>query len=107
MQIVVEDPSPITRGKDFGVFSAGTWRVSDMDIKRSLILSRLGWGGLPDWSIARELAEGRLVRVKAAALGSNSETQVRAYLAHRSDEALGPAARRLRAALRSGARTAS
>lgn len=107
LQIVVEDPSPITRGKDFGVFSAGTWRVSDMAIKRSLILSGLGWGGLPDWSIARELAEGRLVRVRAAALGPNSETQVRAYLAHRSDEALGPAAQCLRGALRGDGRTVS
>lgn len=99
LQIVVEDPSPVTRGKDFGVFSAGTWRVSDISIKRSLILAGLGWGGLPNWSIARELDEGSLVRIKAAALGPDSETPARAYLARRSDEALGPAARRLREAL--------
>lgn len=99
LQIVVEDPSPLTRGKDFGVLSSGTWRVSDTEIKRSLILAGLGWGGLPNWSIARDLAEGRLVRVRAAALGPDSETLARAYLAHRSDEALGPAARSLREAV--------
>src|SRR5262245_45211335 len=29
VQIVVPDPSPLTEGRDFGVLSPGTWRVSD------------------------------------------------------------------------------
>lgn len=99
LQIVLEDPTPLTEGRDFGVLSPGTWRVSGQDTKHALILAGLGWGRLPLWAVERDLAEGRLVRLAAAALGRNGETVAEAYLAHRADEPLGPAARLLRAAL--------
>lgn len=99
LQIVVEDRSSLTRGKDFGVFSAGTWRVSDMQTKYVLIREGLGWGRLPGWWIDRDLAEERLMRVRTAAFGPDGETIIRACLARRSDDALGPAARCLREAL--------
>jgi DNA-binding transcriptional LysR family regulator len=100
LQIVVPDPSPLTEGRDFGVLSPGTWRVSDNETKRALILAGVGWGSLPLWLVERDLAEGRLVRVAAAEFGQQGETFVRAYLAHRTDQPLGPAARLLRQALR-------
>ena len=99
LQIVVPDPSPLTEGRDFGVLSPGTWRVSDNETKRALILAGVGWGSLPLWLIERDLAEGRLVRVAAAEFGPQGETLVRAYLAHRTDQPLRPAARLLRQAL--------
>jgi DNA-binding transcriptional LysR family regulator len=99
LQIVLEDPSPLSAGRDFGVLSPGTWRVSGQDTKQALILAGLGWGRLPLWSVARDLDEGRLVRLPAAALGRDGETHVEAYLARRMDEPLGPAARALRQAL--------
>ncbi|MGH6904754.1 MAG: LysR family transcriptional regulator [Geminicoccaceae bacterium] len=100
LQIVVPDPSPLTEGRDFGVLSFGTWRVSDNETKRALILAGVGWGSLPLWLVERDLTEGRLVRVAAAEFGQQGETFVRAYLAHRTDQPLGPAARLLRQALR-------
>ena len=44
LQIVVPDPSPLTEGRDFGVLSPGTWRVSDNATKHALIVAgvRLG-----------------------------------------------------------------
>ena len=99
-QIVVPDPSPLTEGRDFGVLSPGTWRVSDNAIKHALILAGVGWGSLPLWLVERDLAEGRLVRVATAEFGQRGETFVRAYLAHRTDQPLGPAARAFREALR-------
>jgi DNA-binding transcriptional LysR family regulator len=99
LQIVVPDPSPLTEGRDFGVLSPGTWRVSDNATKHALIVAGVGWGSLPLWLVERELAEGRLVRIAAAELGPQGETLVRAYLAHRTDQPLGPAARLLRKAL--------
>jgi DNA-binding transcriptional LysR family regulator len=99
LQIVVPDPSPLTEGRDFGVLSPGTWRVSDNATKHALILAGLGWGSLPLWLVERDLAEGRLVRIATAEFGQKGETFVRAYLAHRTDQALGPAARALRQAL--------
>jgi DNA-binding transcriptional LysR family regulator len=96
---VVPDPSPLTEGRDFGVLSPGTWRVSDNATKHALIVAGVGWGNLPLWLVERDLAEGRLVRVAAAEFGQQGETIVRAYLAHRTDQPLGPAARLLRRAL--------
>lgn len=99
LQIVVPDPSPLTEGRDFGVLSPGTWRVSDNAIKHALILAGVGWGSLPLWLIERDLAEGRLVRIAAAEFGQQGETFVRAYLARRTDQPLGPAATAFRKAL--------
>lgn len=99
LQIVLEDPTPLSEGRDFGVLSPGTWRVSGQDTKHALILAGVGWGRLPLWAVERDLAEGRLVRIAAAALGRQGETIVEAYLAHRTDEPLGPAARAFREAL--------
>ncbi len=99
LQIVLEDPTPLSAGRDFDVLSPGTWRVTSQEAKRALILAGLGWGRLPLWTVDRELAAGRLVRLPAAGLGEDGESTARAYLAHRTDEPLGPAARALREAL--------
>jgi DNA-binding transcriptional LysR family regulator len=99
LQIVLEDPTPLTEGRDIGVLSPGTWRASRQDAKQALILAGLGWGRLPLWAVERDLIEGRLVRIEAAALGRHGETLLATYLAHRTDEPLGPAARLLRQAL--------
>jgi DNA-binding transcriptional LysR family regulator len=99
LQIVVPDPSPLTEGRDFGVLSPGTWRVSDNATKHALIVAGVGWGSLPLWLVERDLAKGRLIRIAAAEFGPQGETFVRAYLAHRTDRPLGPAARLFRQAL--------
>ena len=99
VQIVLEDPTPLSEGRDFGVLSPGTWRVGSQDAKHALILAGLGWGRLPRWLAARDLAEGRLVRLNAPALGPGGVASVQTFLAHRSDAPLGAAARAFRAAL--------
>lgn len=99
VQIVLEDPTRQTEGRDFGVLSPGTWRVGGQDIKQALIIAGLGWGRLPEWSVERELAEGKLVRLDVAALGARGKVALQAYLARRIDEPLGPAGRALRQAL--------
>lgn len=99
VQIVAEDPSPLTAGRDYDVLSPGTWRVSDNAIKHALILAGIGWGNLPRWLVERDLIEGRLVRVPTTDFGPAGQITARAWLMRRTDEALGPAARALRAAL--------
>jgi DNA-binding transcriptional LysR family regulator len=99
LQIVLEDPTPLSAGRDFDVLSPGTWRVSDQEAKRALILAGLGWGRLPLWVVERDLAAGRLVRLPATGLGEAGERAPQAYLSHRTDEPLGPAAQVLRGAL--------
>jgi DNA-binding transcriptional LysR family regulator len=93
LQIVLSDPSQLSEGRDFGVLSPQTCRVSNQDAKHAMILAGLGWGRLPQWQVERDLAEGRLVRLATASLGRDSQLPMEVYLVHRIDEPLGPAAR--------------
>lgn len=95
LQIVLSDPSQISQGRDFGVISPRTCRVNGQDAKHALILAGVGWGRLPLWLVKRDLDEGRLQRLGTKSLGRNGEVASEAYLAHRLDEPMGPAARKL------------
>jgi DNA-binding transcriptional LysR family regulator len=99
LQILLEDPTELSAGREFGVLSPGTWRVTDQATKHALIQAGRGWGRLPLWVVQRDLDEGRLVRLPVASLGPQGEITRNAYLAHRVDEPFGPAARVLRGAL--------
>lgn len=99
LQIVLEDPSDLSEGRDFGVLSPQTLRVGTQDAKRALILAGVGWGRLPHWAVERELAEGQLQPLPATALGPQGVAQMQTYLAWRTDRALGVAALALREVL--------
>jgi len=99
IQIVGEDPSARTNGRDFGVVSPARWRVADNMTKHALIRAGVGWGSLPLWMIERELREGTLVRLPVAAFAEGGETTLHTYLARRADKPLGPAAAAFRDAL--------
>lgn len=62
-QIVITDVTDQTRGRDFGAIADRTWRMTDMGLKHELTLAGLGWGGLPYAKVARDIDEGRLVRL--------------------------------------------
>jgi DNA-binding transcriptional LysR family regulator len=99
LQIVQFDRSPLTDQRDIGVISPRTCRVGGQDIKHAMILAGLGWGRLPDWLAAEDLASGRLVRVETGVLGRRGGLPAEAYIGHRLDAPLGPAARSFAAAL--------
>lgn len=99
VQIVLEDPTALSEGRDFGVLSPQTLRVGTQDAKHALILAGVGWGRLPQWAVARELADKQLVPLAATALGPQGVAHVQTYLAHRTDRTLGVAATALRGAL--------
>ncbi|MDG9927720.1 MULTISPECIES: LysR family transcriptional regulator [unclassified Pseudomonas] len=99
LQIVLSDPSRVSEGRDFGVISPQTCRVNTQDAKHALILAGVGWGRLPLWLVRRDLDEGRLLRLRTHSLGREGESVSEAYLAHRLDEPMGPAARALAEAL--------
>lgn len=103
LQVVVEDLSAATRGRDYGVLSPRTWRVGDMVTKLALLRAGVGWGSLPAWLVQADLRAGTLVRLPLAELGPDGAVQMRAYLSHCADEPLGPAARSLCDSLREGA----
>ncbi len=99
LQIVLADPTPLSEGRDFGVLSPRTWRVHSQDAKHALIVAGVGWGRLPAWLVQADLEAGRLERVPTQAFGPRGEAHMQAYLAHRSDKHLGPAAQMLRETL--------
>lgn len=99
VQIVLEDPTPLSEGREFGVLSTGTWRVTTQDTKHALIVAGLGWGRLPLWQVERDLAEGRLVRLPVSGLGRDGAVETTAFVARRTDRPFGPAAAALREAL--------
>lgn len=96
VQVVLEDPTDLSEGRDFGVLSPQTVRVGTQDAKRALILAGVGWGRLPRWSVESELDTGHLVPLRTSSWGPTGATSVDAYLAWRLDQSLGLAARRLR-----------
>ncbi len=106
LQIVQSDPSALSEGRDFGVLSPQTCRVNTQDAKHAMILAGLGWGRLPVWLVERDLREGRLVPLPTAALGREARVAYEAYLAHRVDQPLGPAAQAFREILAAIARVA-
>jgi DNA-binding transcriptional LysR family regulator len=89
IQLVISDVSKMTAGKDFGVFAYRIWRMTDMTTKYNLILSGLGWGGLPTWMVADDVAAGRL---KVLDLEPYPVRPYSLHAFHRADSLPGPAA---------------
>lgn len=88
IQLVVSDVSKMTEGKDFGVYAYRTWRMTDVSTKRDLILSGLGWGGLPTWMILEDVRAGRL---KILDLEPYPERPYTLHAFYRVDSPPGPA----------------
>ena len=80
------------RSPDHAVLSTRTWRVADMTTKHELIRDGLGWGNLPEHIARKDLAKGRLVRIRPDAWDARG-LQVPLAAAHRTDVVLGPAGR--------------
>lgn len=61
-QIVLRDSAQGADGASLNVLDGGLrWSVTDVTAKKDVILAGMGWGGLPEHVIARELASGALV----------------------------------------------
>jgi DNA-binding transcriptional LysR family regulator len=63
VQLVLTDRSELTRGREFGVMSPLTWRLSDLFAKHSFLLKGLGWGGMPLHAVKRDLDDQKLKKL--------------------------------------------
>jgi DNA-binding transcriptional LysR family regulator len=72
VQLVLTDRSELTAGREFGVLSPLTWRLSDLFAKHAFLLKGLGWGGMPLHAVAQDLREGRLVKLSIEDLPDES-----------------------------------
>lgn len=89
IQLVLTDRSPLTSGRDFGVMSPHTWRLSDLGAKLALLREAIGWGRMPRPMIDADLASGRLVEL---AMPDETGVSYRLSGIYRSDITPGPAA---------------
>ena len=64
VQLVLTDRSTLSKDRDFGVFSAKTWRLADLGAKHAFLRTGLGWGGMPLDVVAHDLADGTLVQLE-------------------------------------------
>lgn len=63
MQLVLTDRSALTDGRDFSVIGAHSWRLADLGAKHVLLREGLGWGNMPRYAVAEDLASGALVQL--------------------------------------------
>ncbi|ATQ67451.1 MULTISPECIES: LysR family transcriptional regulator [Methylosinus] len=62
-QLVLTDRSRFTEGRDFSVISPRSWRLADLGAKQALLREGVGWGNMPLYMVASDLASGALVRL--------------------------------------------
>jgi DNA-binding transcriptional LysR family regulator len=93
VQCVVRDTARHSPPRDFYLIEgARSWTVSDQLMKKEIILQGMGWGHMPDFLIADELRDGRLISIAGKHLRGGSGDIV---AARRRGRPLGPVAGRL------------
>lgn len=68
------------------------WTVTDIEAKKAVLLSGMGWGGLPEHLVTEELRDGRLVELRVPFF---SVETIELFLLRRRDRAVGLVARSL------------
>jgi DNA-binding transcriptional LysR family regulator len=103
-QLVLTDRSELSQGKDFGVFSANSWRLADLGAKHAFLRAGLGWGGMPVDAIEADLRNGSLVKIALEDIPEPSLVMVMSAV-FRTDRPPGPAGRWLIEHLKASAAT--
>ena len=62
-QLVLTDRSELSKGKEFGVFGANTWRLADLATKHAFLRQGLGWGAMPEHVVETDVENGSLVQI--------------------------------------------
>jgi DNA-binding transcriptional LysR family regulator len=94
VQLVLSDRTSLSKGKDFGVLSAQTWRLADMGAKLAFLRAGFGWGQMPVPMIQRDLDEGTLVKIRIEGLRRRTQF-LPMHAVYRKDSPPGPAGRAL------------
>ena len=93
-QIVVQDSGQRSKGKNYSVQSGQRcWYVNDFNTKKTLILSGMGWGRLPDNQIDNELDQGSLQAITLTDFEQAAELNY--YALKLKSKLLGPVAQTL------------
>ena len=91
VQLVLSDRTVLSEGRDFGVLSPLTWRLSDLGAKHAFLKAGLGWGHMPLHIVKADLDSGALVKIRVE--GSPRDMSLPMRVAFRKDAPPGPAGR--------------
>ena len=91
VQLVLTDRTELSKGQEFGVLSARNWRLADLGSKHAFLRAGLGWGGMPQEMVQRDLDDGALVELTL--LDRPTRTHMVMSAAYRADAPPGPAGR--------------
>lgn len=89
-QIVLSERSADDAVDDVAVMSGRTWRVVDLETKRTLLRRGLGWGNLPEHQALPDVADGLLVALDVQAWGPD-EHLLGMRAVRRAADPMGPA----------------
>lgn len=94
VQVILTDSARNAPSENYNVIEgARHWRVNSYQTRKEIILEGLGWGGLPDFTIQKELETGQVVPLKI-------ENYYRVYegeicVVRKAGKIIGPVAQRL------------
>src|SRR5437016_11647392 len=91
-QLVLTDRSELSQGKEFGVFTANTWRLADLGAKHAFLRAGMGCGGMTVDAICRDLANRSVVKIRLEDVPEGHLVMAMAAV-FRTDRPPGPAGR--------------
>lgn len=92
-QIIVRDSSTKPKNTNHGILEgARQWTVQDMQTKKEIISSGLGWGRLPKHMIDRELNSGSFSEIS---LGNIKREEIEVFLVTNGHHPMGPLSQKL------------
>jgi DNA-binding transcriptional LysR family regulator len=91
VQLVLTDRTALTEGRNYGVFSALTWRLADLGAKHAFLRSGLGWGHMPLHMVQADIDQGTLVKIRVE--GAPRDVTMPMRIIYRKDAPPGPAGR--------------
>lgn len=90
VQVIVTDSSLSRTKQSLDVMPQNRrWYVTDFTAKKDIIMAGMGWGGMPEHVIAKELESGELVRVHVDGFEVRNSQQ---YAIRRTDKTVGTVA---------------
>jgi DNA-binding transcriptional LysR family regulator len=64
VQLVLTDRSTLSEGKSYGVYSQNAWRLADMGAKHAFLRAGFGFGHMPTFMVADDIASDRLRTIR-------------------------------------------
>jgi len=93
-QIIVQDSGSLTKGVELDVkLGQRKWYVNDFHSKRTLCLSGIGWGRLPESMVKDDIQKGTLIPF--GFVDSKTAVEVNSYVLKLKGQILGPVATKL------------